>query len=103
MESGIEITTQGHWNRKKILIDNEYKNLIFSRKIKLTDCTKIGSKEICLNPWYDITGGDTYGETAIMGTADVLRLPLTDDDLFVAVTLEYAVPPDRRDLGGSVL
>lgn len=101
MESGIEITTQGHWNRKKILIDNEYKNLIFSRKIKLTDCTKIGSKEICLNPWYNVTGKDAYDKTAIMGTADVLKLPLTDDDLFVAVTLDYSVPPDKNDLGGS--
>lgn len=100
MESGIEITTQGHWNRKKILIDNEYKNLIFSRKIKLTDCTKIGSKKICLNPWYDITlvGDDNDIKT---GIADVLKLPLTDDDLFVAVTLDYSVPPDKNDLGGS--
>ena len=101
MESGIEITTQGNWNRKKILINDEYKNLIFSRKIKLTDCTKIGSKEICLNPWYDVTGMDMYGETAIMGTADVLRLPLTNDDLFLAVTLDYSVPPDKNKLGGS--
>lgn len=100
MESGIEITTQGHWNRKKILIDNEYKNLIFSRKIKLAECTKIDTKKICLNPWYDITlvGDDNDIKT---GIADVLKLPLTDDDLFVAVTLDYSVPPDKNDLGGS--
>ena len=100
MESGIEITTQGHWNRKKILIDNEYKNLIFSRKIKLAECTKIDTKKICLNPWYDITlvGDENDIKT---GIADVLKLPLTDDDLFLAVTLDYSVPPDKNQLGGS--
>lgn len=99
MELGIEITTRGHLNRKKILINNEYKNLIFSRKIKLTDCTKIGTKEICLNPWHNITGMHSDIKT---GNADVLQLPLTNDDLFAAVTLDYSVAPDKNDLGGSV-
>lgn len=98
MGNGIEITTQGHFDRKKILINNEYKNLVFSRKIKLTDCIKVGTKKICLNPWYNITG--MYA-TAIMGTADVLQLPLSKDDLFTAVTLDYSVAPDKHGLGGS--
>ena len=101
MGTGIEITTQGHFDRKKILINNEYKNLAFSRKIKLTDCIKVGTKKICLNPWFDLTGKDMWGETAIMGTADVLRLPLTNEDLLLAVTLDYSVPPDKNKLGGS--
>lgn len=98
MGNGIEITTQGHFDRKKILINNEYKNLVFSRKIKLTDCIKVGTKKICLNPWYNITG---MNATAIMGTADVLQLPLSKDDLFTAVTLDYSVAPDKHGLGGS--
>lgn len=101
METGIEITTQGHFGKKKILINNEYKNLVFSRKIKLTDCIKVGTKKICLNPWHNLTGMDIFSETAIMGTADVLQLPLTNDDLFLSVTLDYSAPPDKNKLGGS--
>lgn len=103
METGIEIIADATWGRKKkILINNEYKNLIFSRKIKLTDCTKIGTKKICLNPWHNITGMDMYSETAIMGNADVLQLPLTSDDLLIAATVDYSVPADKNQLGGSV-
>lgn len=101
MGNGIEITTQGHWDRKKILINSEYKNLVFSRKIKLTDCIKVGEKKICLNPWYNITGMDNNNLTAIISTADVLQLPLSNDDLFTAVTLDYSVAPDKHGLGGS--